>query len=105
MALRNHALEQRQHLQTLRDRKATNQEFVNGLRHLILGARYGDYITRHFGAGKIDFAIPLLFELVDLMHASDKFSMIQAIDHDGLGDELRVLHSTADLSVPRRLFF
>lgn len=33
------------------------------------------------------------------MHASDKLSMVQAIDHDGLGDEFRVLHSTSDMSV------
>ena len=33
------------------------------------------------------------------MHASDEFSMVQAIDHDGLGDEFRVLHGTSDTSV------
>lgn len=77
----------------------TNQELINGLRHLILRAGYGDYVTCHFGAWKIDLAVPFLFKFIDLIHSSNEFSMVQAVDDDGLGDEFRVLHKAPAMSV------
>jgi hypothetical protein len=72
----------------------TNQKLINRLRDLVLWARYGDYITCHFGTGKVDLAVPFLFKLVDLTHASNEFSMVQAIDDDGLRDEFGILDNT-----------
>ena len=71
----------------------TYQEFINCLGYLIFWARYGDYITCHFGAGEVDFAIPFLFELLDLVHTSDELSMVQAIDDDRFRDKLCVLYN------------
>ena len=70
------------------------QEFVDRLGNLILGSRYGDYVTCHFGAGKINLAIPFLLKLFDPAHASNEFSMVQAVDDDCLRDKLGVLCST-----------
>ena len=72
----------------------TYQEFVESLRHLVLGAGNGYYITCHLGAGKIYLAVPFLLELVDFGHLSYKLPMVQAVDDDGLGDKLRVLDDT-----------
>lgn len=72
----------------------TNQKLINRLRDLIFRARYGDYITCHFGTGEVDLAIPFLLKLVDLIHSSNEFSMVQAIDDDGLRDEFGILDST-----------
>ena len=69
----------------------TYEELVHSLWHLVFGTRYGHYITGHLCAGKIDFAIPFLFELFNCAHASNQFSMVQAVDDDGFGDEFRVL--------------
>jgi hypothetical protein len=79
--------------------KETNQEFINGLRYLILRARYRNYITCHLGAGKVDLAIPFLFELVNLIHPTDEFSMVQTIDDDRLGHEFCVLDKHQNMSV------
>lgn len=76
----------------------TNKEFVNRFRYLVFRSRYGHYITRHLGTREVDLAIPFLLEFVDLVHTSDEFSMVQAIDDDGLRDEFRVLYGTTDLS-------
>ena len=69
----------------------THQEFINSLWDLILRARNRDYIRGHFGRREIDFAIPFLLKVLDLIHSSNELSMVQAVDDDGLGDELRVL--------------
>lgn len=74
------------------------QKFVNGLRDLVLGSGYGDYITCHFGAWKINFAIPFLLKLFNLIHSSNELSMVQAVDDDGLRDKFCVLCSTLDMS-------
>ncbi len=72
----------------------TNQKLIYRLRDLIFWAGYGDYITCHFGTGKVDLAVPFLLKLVDLIHPSNEFSMVQAIDDDGLRDEFGILDST-----------
>ncbi len=69
----------------------TYQEFIQSLRDLIFGPRDCDYVACHFCTWEIDFAVPFLFELIDLGHASNELSMVQAIDYDGLRDKLRVL--------------
>lgn len=78
--------------------QGTNKKLIDRLRYLVFRSRYGHYITGHFGTREVDFAIPFLLEFVDLVHTSDKLSMIQAIDDDSLRDEFRVLDGTSDLS-------
>ena len=66
------------------------------MRNLILWPGYSHYITRHFGTWKVDLAIPFLLKLFDFAHASNEFSMVQAVDDDGLRDKLCVLQDTTD---------
>ena len=72
--------------------ESTYQKPVNCLGYFILWARYGDYITCHFGTGEVDFAIEFFFERFDLIHTSDELSMVQAVDDDRFRDKVCVLY-------------
>ena len=79
--------------------RSTYQEFIHGFGHLVFGTRYGHYITCHFGTREVDFAIPLLFKLFNLIHTSNELSMIQAVDDDRLRDKLCVLYKEHTLDI------
>ena len=74
-------------------RRSQYQKLVYRLWHLILGPGYGNYVARHFRTRKVNFAIPFLFKVLDFAHASNEFSMVQAVDDDRLRDEFCVLQN------------
>jgi len=69
----------------------TYQKFVDAKRHLPLRACDGHLITRLFGAGKHNLAVPFLFEIFDVGEAGKELAVVEAIDLDDLGGELGVL--------------
>jgi len=68
----------------------TYQEFVQGLRDLILRTRNGNDIARLLSAREGDLAVPLLLERLDLRHAGDELTVVEAVDRNRLRDELGI---------------
>lgn len=67
------------------------KEGINSLRHLVLWPRDSDDVAGLLSAREIDLAIPLLFELLDFRKSSNKFTVVESIDDNGLRDEFSVL--------------
>lgn len=69
----------------------TYQELIDTQRHLPLRACDGYLITRLFGAGEHNLAVPLLLQIFKVGEAGKELAVVEAIDFDNLRGELRIL--------------
>lgn len=69
------------------------EESVHSLGDLIFWSRDGHNVACLFCARKVNFAIPLLLEVLDLGKPGNELAVVQTIDDDCLRDKLSILET------------